>query len=167
MPLLTFPIQTQQAKEWCWIACAVSTDHYYNPGSAWDQGSLANAMLGLTICSTTPVPDQCDKPGQFKNSIGYVQRLRTAVSTPILLSGIQAEIDASDPIGHPVCAGIQWADEKVGHLVVICGYDNSAGTDYIYVADPGTGTIHHLPYNSFLTSYEGKGTWTNTYFTEP
>jgi hypothetical protein len=167
MPVLMFPIQAQRAKEWCWIAAAVCTDHYYNRQSTWDQNSLANALLGLSNCSTSPVPDPCNVPGELKRCLGFVGRLRTAVTTPILLNGIKSEIDATDPVGRPICAGIDWSDADIGHAVIICGYDNVSGTDYVYVADPGSGSVHHLPFDSFLNNYEGKGKWVATYFTEP
>jgi hypothetical protein len=83
------------------------------------------------------------------------------------MSGIKLEIDATYPVGRPICAGIEWFDASIGHAVIICGYDNVSGTDYIYVADPGSGSIHHLPFASFLNNYEGKGKWVATYFTEP
>lgn len=172
MPSLTFPIQQQCGSEWCWITVAVCTDHYYDPQSAWDQGTLANALLNQTTCSITPctsaaLSSACNQPGQINHSLGYVGRLRTSVSTPILFGGIKAEIDASDPSGRPVCAGIQWEDLSIGHAVVICGYDESDGAEWVEIADPADGSIHSLPFLSFLKSYQGKGTWINTFFTQP
>jgi hypothetical protein len=172
VPLLNFPIQQQCGKDWCWITVAVCTDHYYDPTSPWLQGTLANALIpNLTAdCSVTPctqpLPGNCDTAGQINHSLGYVQRLRTSVSTPILFGDIKLEIDAADPVGHPVCAGIQWMDMSIGHAVVICGYDDSDGSEWITVADPGDGQTRNLPFLSFLKNYEGKGTWTNTYYTQ-
>ena len=164
MRLLQFPIQKQYGKEWCWLTAAVCIDLYYNPSSTWTQCLLANALLPQTTCCTNPLPDVCDKPGQLKSSIGLVRRLRTAVSSQILFSGIQSEIDSS-PVGHPICVGLVWTDQEIGHAVIITGYDET--TNYIYVSDPASGNVHYLPYDSFRTSYLGKGTWTDTFFTQP
>jgi hypothetical protein len=170
MPVLNFPIEQQCGKEWCWITVAVCTDHYYNPASQWQQGTLANSLISDrgADCSVLPcpqkLPGQCDQAGQINHSLGYVRRLRTSVSTPILFSDVKIEIDAAN--GRPICAGIQWYDQSIGHAVVIYGYDDSDGQEWIYIADPGDNSMQPMPFTAFLENYRGKGTWTSTYYTE-
>jgi hypothetical protein len=62
------------------------------------------------------------------------------------MNGIKLEIDATNPMGRPICAGIDWSDAEIGHAVIICGYDSVSGIDYIYVADPGSGFDTHRGY---------------------
>lgn len=54
----------------------------------------------------------------------------------------------------------------IGHAVIIVGWEISGGEQYVYIADPGAGKITLTPLSSFQAYYDGKGRWTDTYFTE-
>ena len=74
-------------------------------------------------------------------------------------AAIANEIDG----GRPVCCHIAWdpANPDDGHFNVIVGYDFS--NQDIDVCDClGDST---LPYTTFLTAYQGKGSWDITYLT--
>ena len=73
---------------------------------------------------------------------------------------------ASGPPGRPIAAGITWSSGDIGHAVIIVGWDVSDGEQYVYIADPGAGKVNHIPFTSFQNYYDGKGAWTDTYFTE-
>jgi len=165
--LLTFKVQPQQESEWCWLAVTASIDTYYSQPSAWTQCLLANDQLFQQTCCQDGKTADCNKPGSLQSSLGRVQRLRNSVASPILFLGVQQEIDSLNPVGRPIAVGITWPDGDTGHAVIIVGWDSTAGEDYVYVADPADGSTRHIPYSTFLVSYDGKGTWNNTYFTEP
>jgi len=109
--------------------------------------------------------DSCDKPGPVQQSLAHVGHLRTAVPTAILFSGVKKEIDAQ-PIGHPICAGIEWIDASIGHAVIIVGYEDGNGSEWVQIADPGDSSLTWMPFTTFLQTYHNKGIWTNTFFTE-
>jgi hypothetical protein len=61
-----------------------------------------------------------------------------------------------------VCCHISWKGGG-GHFVAIVGYDTSTGD--VFVADPLYGS-DIVPYEIFVTSYNGTGTWDYTYLTK-
>jgi hypothetical protein len=73
---------------------------------------------------------------------------------------VQTKITASRPIG----VRIGWSGGG-GHFVTIDGY-NTAGGQYLHIQDPWYGSSTYT-YSGFSTSYQGMGTWTTTFYTQP
>src|ERR1039458_7344844 len=118
-PQVPFVEEDQQANEWCWIALAVSVKHYRDRR-----------------------PKVCDKPGRLEDALGHPSVDHLAQGTAahanprdggaMTFAEIQAQIDNS----LPFCIFIKWPGKNVGHFILISGYLESGGKQYVYVNDP-------------------------------
>jgi hypothetical protein len=77
------------------------------------------------------------------------------------MASIRGEIDGNRPLG----ARIGWSGGG-GHFVVLGAYATSPAGDFVTVEDPLFGPST-LPLSTFQSSYQGSGTWTHTYWTQP
>lgn len=157
---LMFTIQPQQQTEWCWAAVTSSVDQFFNTASTWTQCLLANNQLQQTTCCSNGSSSSCNCPWYLDRSLTLVNRLRAYLQAVAPMAGVKQEINQNDPL----CARIGWSGGG-GHFVVLYGYDDSTPTDYVLVADPIWG-ISQVPYNSFVSSYRGNGSWTHSYYTQ-
>lgn len=170
-PQIPFIQQHQQRSELCWIAVAVSVKRHFDPTSQMRQCELAKALLGITgPCCTDPdgVLAPCNKPGRLEVALGSVQHLaptsRAAPNPnnngqPMAFADVQQQIDRN----LPVCIFIQWPGEDIGHFILISGYLESAGKQYLWVNDPlyGSGP---KPYQQVVSNYHSEhGTWQCSY----
>jgi len=155
---LPFAMQPQQQTEWCWAAVSVSVSFYYSSASTWTQCSLANDELGQTTCCLNGSTVACNQPWYLDRALTRTSHLKAFAPGSILVAKVKAEIDADRPLG----VRIGWSNGG-GHFVVIDGYSNS---DLLDIQDPfwGSSTID---YTLFLSSYQGSGSWTHSYWTQP
>jgi hypothetical protein len=159
---LAFGMQSQQQTNWCWAAVSVSIAGYYGTvgpsGGPWQQCEVANSQLGQTACCANGATPQCNMPwylDQALTAVGHLAGPPTAGSSPY--SDVQQEINAN----RPVAVRIGWAGGG-GHFVVLSGYDDNAGNQFLDVEDPWYGPSL-VDYSAFATAYQGSGTWTHTY----
>jgi Peptidase_C39 like family len=97
----------------------------------------------------------------LQNALTRTGNVASASSGAAAFSTIDTEIDS----GRPVCARIGWSGGG-GHFVAIVGYNEAllASTNYFAIADPWYGSSD-VAENTFRTSYQGSGTWTDTFYT--
>ena len=158
---LTFPMQTQEQANWCWAAVSVSVAQFYSASTAWSaQCDLASQELGKTCCPAGS-NSACDVPWYLDRALQRVGHFNTWGSGPLPLATIRGEIESNRPLG----ARIGWASGG-GHFVVVSGYSTSAAGDFVTVDDPFY-AHSTLPLSSFQSSYQGSGSWSHTFWTQP
>ena len=162
--VLGFTGQTQQQSEWCWSAVSVSISLFYNAGSGWTQCSMANQELGQATCCQNGSTMQCDQPWYLDKALLRTTNLNSVSSGHASFARVVSEIDQDRLLG----VRIGWAGGG-GHFVTIGGYDDSdAANPLVYVEDPGPGAAPAwVAYNTLVGAYQGSGTWTHSYLTQP
>lgn len=157
---LNFKMQKQLKDNWCWAANAASISKYYISSSTWTQCKVAATCLGFPECCTAPTPYYCDVPHYLNKALMATSNFDRWTGNSLDFSSILSEIDEKRVIG----VRIEWPD-KSGHFLAVFGYDDTSGTEFIYVADP----IYDEAFvnlANFTSKYKGKGRWTDTYFTK-
>jgi hypothetical protein len=154
---MTFQIQQQEKKMWCWAAVAASVDHYFTPASNSTQCAIASQLF-MKNCAATK--DACDEAWYLEEALEDVGRLNGVPQKGTLdFDAIQAQIAA----GLPVCIRIGW-NGGGGHFLVISGCGvNESGQEAILISDPFYGKSTWQA-NSFKIGYQSTvGRWTHTY----
>ncbi len=154
---LPFSRQQQQENNWCWAATSSSVSYYFDLNSQWSQCNIASACLQIQCCATSA---PCDVQFTLDGPLSQTGNLQgIPFSGNDTQNGLQSEIDA----GRPVCCHITWVG-GTGHFVAISGYDWNTGD--VLVEDPLYGQ-YTVPYQTFVSSYRGSGSWDYTYYTQP
>ena len=156
---LKFVMQQQQQGNWCWAAVAVSVCKFFNPNCSWTQCSLVNAEFGRSDCCTNGSNSGCNRGWYLDSALkrtGNFQSWENGAHSEAILPEVSA--------GRPLCAGIGWIGGG-GHFVAITGI--CPPLEIISVSDPGFGGTSDVVLSTFLTSYLGSGTWTDTYWVHP
>ena len=158
---LSFSIQPQLQSNWCWAAVATSVSLFYWKSSNWTQCGVVSTTLGRNDCCNSPTPSACDVYGYLDKALTTTSNYKQMVSGAISFSAIQSEINAGRTIG----ARIGW-NGGGGHFVVIYGYWSLGAATSLYIGDPIYGdSVVSLA--TFTSNYQGAGTWTHSYFTQP
>jgi hypothetical protein len=150
-----FTMQLQQQNEWCWAAVSVSVNLYYHSTSGQTQCAVANAALGQTTCCQDGSTAKCNQPWFLNQALQIVGNLNVASSGKATQTAVKNEIKQC----RPMCLRIGWTGGG-GHFVAIYGLLGQR----INVGDPWYGNSV-VNYASFPDSYQGGGTWTDTYTT--
>jgi hypothetical protein len=156
---LAFEIQPQQQNEWCWAAVSTTVALFYAPKSGWTQCSVVNEGLGQATCCQDGGSSACNQPWFLEKALALVGHLASDFGGALGFDPIREQIDGGRPFG--VC--IDWTGGG-GHVVAIGGYDTEG--QVIEVCDSMFGTSH-VPLASFPSAYQGGGTWSWTYLTQP
>jgi hypothetical protein len=156
---LDFNMQAQTQSQWCWAATATSVSHFYLPWSGWTQCRVANGELGFNNCCNSPVPGACNVPWYLDRALTRTNNFVSVTGT-VSFEQIRSEIRA----GRVVGARIGWSGGG-GHFMVIYGCATIAGVEYFDIDDPIYGKSQPTV-ETFTNSYQGNGSWTNTYFTK-
>lgn len=152
-----FTMEAQSQTEWCWAAVTVSVSMFYSTMSTWSQCSLVNDQLGQTTCCANGSTTQCNQPYYLDLSLTRTGNLASVTTGTATMAQVQSEIDANRPLG----VRIGWPNGG-GHFVVIDGYSTPNDLD---IQDPWYGPST-IDYNTFLTAYQGTGSWTHSYRTK-
>src|SRR5262249_48545996 len=121
---------------------------------------LASLELGKTCCPAGSNP-ACDVPWYLDRALQRVGHLNTWASGAVPMGTIQGEISGNRPLG----ARIAW-NSGGGHFVVLSGYSTSPAGDFVTVEDP-IWAQSTLPLSVFQSAYQGTGSWSHTYWTQP
>jgi hypothetical protein len=157
--LLPFQVEPQQESEWCWAAVSTSIAHYYLPTSAVTQCQVVNQQFGRTDRCINPSSSNCNPAGggSLSQALQYVGHSNSEEG-----QGSYEDLSSSLAAATPPCIRIGWSGGG-GHFIGVYGCEIP---DMVLVTDP----IYHESLVSISTltggSYEGNGTWTNTYFTQ-
>jgi hypothetical protein len=154
---LDFWMQHQQQTNWCWAAVATSVSHFFNPASTWTQCAVANGELNRNDCCGSGASGPCNVYGFLGSSLTRVGHHDHTTSGTATFAQVQAEVDG----GRPLCARTAWSGGGA-HFLAIIGY-RSLG-QMLAVDDPWYGKSD-VSYTTFLTSYQGSGSWTHSYYT--
>jgi hypothetical protein len=155
---LNFTMQTQEQSNWCWAGVSNSVSHFYDNASTWTQCSVANTQLGRNDCCGAGASGAC-------NVYGYLDKgLQEVGHFDHIDSGTTSYGTLRDQIrnGRPVGIRIAWSGGGA-HFIAAVGADPG---DFVLVGDPGGGSVSLVAYNTLKSSYNGSGTWTNTYYTK-
>ena len=158
---LPFEMQQQEQTNWCWAACGVSVERFYSGSATWSrQCDLASQELGLTCCPAGSNP-ACNVYGYLDRALTRVGHFHTWAPGPAAPAVIQGELANNRPLG----VRIAWT-RGGAHFVFLSGYYPTAAGDFVTVEDPFFAEST-LPLASFPAAYQGTGSWTHTYWTQP
>lgn len=158
---LNMTMQHQQQANWCWAAVSVSVKLFYSPGFAITQCQQANRVLSLTTCCTTGGGTVCNIPWYLDVALSGLGNMAQYVGNALPFTDVSSQINSSRPLG----CRIGWFGGG-GHFVAIDGCDPSSPAQLLTIKDPFYGTSV-VPYNTFATAYQGAGSWTSSYETQP
>ena len=155
--LLNFTVPAQLESNWCWAAVSTGVAHYYNSASTVTQCQVVNAQLGRTDCCRNPSSSNCNVTGYLDKALTYVGHLKSEQGSAATYADTSAAVNG----GTPPCIRIGWSGGG-GHFIGVFGIEP---TNMLWVTDPIFG--QSLVSYATLTggTYQGNGTWTNTYFT--
>jgi hypothetical protein len=159
-PTHTFKMESQHPrKNWCWAATAKSISHFYNQLSPWTQCSIASMVLSPRNCCNNPIP--CDHPAKLSAALTVTSNAKGIPVGSLTYAAIQAQLQS----GRVVAARTAWS-QGGAHFVVIYDCYQRGGINYFNVDDPIIGKTP-VEETVFLTTYNGSGTWTTSYYTQP
>lgn len=153
-------VQLQEQFNWCWAAVSVSVKRFFEPANTITQCQQASRQMQFDCCGD-PTSLSCDRPWFLERALSGLGNLLLMTSAALPIDAIRTEIDNHRPLG----CRIAWAGGG-GHFVCIDGYDVTTPTPMLTIRDPIYGTSH-VPLATFLTAYQGDGSWTNSYTTKP
>jgi hypothetical protein len=150
---LPFAMQHQSQSSWCWAATAASVADYFKPAPGWAQCQVAEKVIGGSCCNQ---PSPCNQSSYLDLALSAVGHFVPPVKSPISIAAIDSDISRSRPV--PIRIG--WSGGG-GHFIVFSGV--SLGPQvYIGIDDPLFGSSD-VPLQTLAGSYQGSGSWTNTY----
>jgi hypothetical protein len=160
--LPNFSMQRQTQTNWCWAAVSASVAAFYRGQTTWTQCAVANAELARQDCCGSGAGGACNQTNTLDTALTTVGHLRRWAGGAADFTAVQGEIGA----GHPLGCRVGWANGG-GHFVVIAGWVEAVdGTRYVQVHDPFY-AYSQTTYQAFLSTYQGVGAWTHSYFTQP
>jgi hypothetical protein len=158
--VLNFTMQRQTQGNWCWAATSTSISRFYNSASPWTQCLVANAQKGVGDCcgagaSGTP----CNTYGSLSAALTTTGNFVSASGGTTSFADTQGQVLQGRPLGIRVAWGGGGA-----HFIAATGTEDDS---LVWVSDCGSGTTALVDYATLCTSYNGSGTWTHSYFTQP
>lgn len=160
---LAMTMQTQQQTNWCWSAVATSVGLFFQTGN-WTQCGTANGCLNLPGTDCCMDPNPCNVYGFLDTSLTFTQSFNQVFAGTASAADIEQQIGQNDP----VCVRVAW-DVEGAHFLSITGYsfpDSDPNQFTISLEDSIYGSSTML-LADFPASYQGGGTWTHTYLTQP
>ena len=156
-------IQPQLRSKWCWAACTIYICQLYRDTRVLSQGSLVSRILGRPSCQTNIPDPACNVMLDFATALNCVGHLDRAPIDGRLSP--QQIINIFRQSGNPIGCQVRFPD--FGHAVVIADIrQNNVGALFLYIADPGSGSIYTVNYNEFCSDYLHRGgRWIRTYLT--
>lgn len=156
--VLPFNIEHQTQSNWCWAATSKSISKFYSNLSSWTQCKVASSELSL-ICCTSPVSGPCNIPWYLDRALVRTNNF-VSYGSPISWERVLEELQRGLVLG----ARVGW-NGGGGHFMVIHGATTNGVVKYLHIDDPIYGKSV-IPYNQFLSNYQGSGRWTHTYYTK-
>lgn len=146
---------------WCWASVTEAVvRHYRGPGPP--MCDIVNWRLNRQDCCPTVPGGVCDVASDLDTGLQASGCLETRVDNPVAPLLIRKQIVAN----RPLCAFIEWDAARLGHFVIITGFDVQSK---LWVIDPQTGpSVPHLwDYEAFRYRYRDLGKWKATFLTKP
>lgn len=127
-------LRPQETNMWCWAA--VTQMIAQNEGVTVSQCDLANHRFSKTNCcdpntsgSNCPKTADCADPGWLE--LDFAGLNFTESATPLSLADIRKQIYCSKNV-----LGFAYGGTGVGHVVIIKGYMQVGGTNWLVINDP-------------------------------
>jgi hypothetical protein len=163
-------VEHQRQTQWCWAAVSNSVSHYYDAGSTWTQCTIVNAELGQTGCCTNGSTAACNQPWYLDKALTRVGCLLSMASGTLSFSTVKSLINST----RPPCARQGWSGGGGHFMAIVCYFQGLLGliagagstAKRLRISDPWYGDSV-LDYDVFLSGYQGSGTWTHSYRTQP
>lgn len=163
-------VERQQQTQWCWAAVSNSVSHFYNAGSTWSQCTIVNAELGRTNCCTSGSSSACNKSWYLDRALRRVGCLLTWASGTLSFATVRSLLGA----GRPPCARQGWSGGGGHFMAIVCVFEGVVGAlsgagstaKRVKISDPWYGDSI-VDYTTFVSGYQGSGSWTHSYRTQP
>ena len=163
-------VEHQQQTQWCWAAVSNSVSHFYDAGSTWSQCTIVNAELGESGCCTNGATAACNKSWYLDRALTRVGCLLSMASGTLSFATIKSLINTT----RPPCARQGWSGGGGHFMAIVCYFEGLLGlisgagstAKRLRISDPWYGDSV-LDYNVFVSGYQGSGTWTHSYRTQP
>jgi Papain-like cysteine protease AvrRpt2 len=157
---LDLHVPHQQEDNWCWAATSDGIAHFYDHSSTWTQCAIANSALGLADCCGKGASGACNVYGYLDQALSIVGGFNRENAAVAEFYTVHYQIRAHRPLG----VRIAWSGGGA-HFVAIGGF-RERPSRYVHVEDPWYGPSD-VAYATLVSSYQGTGSWTNTYWTKP
>lgn len=163
-------VEHQQQTQWCWAGVSNSVSHFYDAGSTWTQCTIVNAELGQTTCCTNGSTATCNKPWYLDKALTRVGCLLSMASGTLSFATVKSLINSS----RPPCARQGWSGGGGHFMAIVCYFEGLLGriagagstAKRLRISDPWYGDSV-VDYDVFVSGYQGSGTWTHSYRTQP
>lgn len=163
-------VEHQQQTQWCWAAVSNSVSHFYNAGSTWSQCTIVNAELGRTNCCTNGSSSACNQSWYLDRALRRVGCLLSWASGTLSFATLRSLLGAS----RPPCARQGWSGGGGHFMAVVCVFEGLVGAlsgagstaRRVKISDPWYGDSI-VDYTTFVSGYQGSGSWTHSYRTQP
>lgn len=163
-------VANQQQTQWCWAAVSNSVSHFYDAASTWTQCSVVNAELGQSTCCTSGSSSACNQPWYLDRALSRVGCLLSWASGTLTFATIKSLINS----GRPPCARQGWSGGGGHFMSISCYFEGILGllagsgstAKRLRITDPWYGDSV-VDYDVFVSGYQGTGSWTHSYRTQP
>jgi hypothetical protein len=163
-------VEHQQQTQWCWAAVSNSVSHFYDAGSTWSQCTIVNAELGQTTCCTNGSTAGCNQPWYLDKALTRVGCLLSMASGTLSFATVKSLINS----GRPPWARQGWSGGGGHFMAIVCYFEGLLGQIFgggstarrLRISDPWYGDSV-VDYTVFVSGYQGTGTWTHSYRTQP
>jgi hypothetical protein len=169
-------IDAQQQTQWCWAAVSSCVSQFYDPNSSWTQCAVVDAELGQNTCCTTGNTAACNQPWFLDRALTRVGCLQSMSGGALSFATVRSLMNADTP----PCARQGWAGGGGHFMAIVCCFQvggllgatggvGSAGgpaAQQLKISDPWYGDSI-VDYATFVSGYQGTGTWTHSYLTQP
>lgn len=152
---LSYPAQTQLFSQWCWAAVATSVAEFFDASTTWTQCSVAaHTLIPAQDCCKAAAG--CNQQASLGRALTGVGHLDQKLPNSIAFSDVQAEIDDGRPVG------IRRVISGLAHCMVIFGYIERGGRQFVLVADPA----FRISRFEFRQLGAKDKSWTHSYITQ-
>jgi hypothetical protein len=163
-------VEHQQQTQWCWAAVSNSVSHFYDAGSTWTQCAIVNAELGQTACCTNGSSSACNQPWYLDRALTRVGCLLSWASGTLTFATVKSLINST----RPPCARQGWSGGGGHFMAIVCYFEGLLGllggagstAKRLRISDPWYGDSV-VDYDVFVSGYQGTGSWTHSYRTQP
>jgi len=165
-------VEPQQQTQWCWAAVSKSVSQFYDSTSGWTQCAIANAELSQTGCCIDGSTPACNQPWYLDRALTRVGCLQSMSAGTLPFAMVQSLLNYDTP----PCARQGWAGGGGHFVAIVCWFRFQSGlmsgssaataSQRLQISDPWYGDSI-VDYSTFVSGYQGTGTWTHSYLTKP
>ncbi len=169
--VMRFEIEQQKRGNWCWAAVTNSLLSFFDSENGMTQCEIVKECFGVTPgyqtetdCCQHSGRTECNRDYELDQALDLMQLRASCCNYPLTLDEIREQINQ----GVPVAARIAWRGGGA-HFVIITAVVTDPKDDHqtwLRVANPKDQAASYIPYQTFVTKYQGSGEWTHSYLFE-